>query len=78
MLVAVVEEIWSWPEGADSKPRIIGPVNAADGYEAARHLAKARAEWFDRHGYEGNARHDYWWGHNENASTLHRYVIRAS
>jgi hypothetical protein len=78
MLVAVVEEIWPWPEDADSKPRIIGPVNAADGYEAARQLAKARAERFDRYGYEDDARHDYWWGRNEGARVLHRYVIRAS
>jgi hypothetical protein len=78
MLVAVVEEIWPWPEKTDSKPRIIGPVDAADGYDAARQLAKRRAEKFDRHAYEPNARHDYWWGRNEGAAVLHRYVMRVS
>jgi len=78
MLVAVVEEIWPWPEREDTNPSVIGPVDAADGYSAARQLAKARAERFDRHGYEGDARYDYWWGRNEGTDVLHRYVIRAS
>jgi hypothetical protein len=78
MLVAVFEEIWPWPVRTDSKPTIVGPVDAADGYDAARQLAKARAERFDGHGYEANARHDYWWGRKERADILHRYVIKAS
>jgi hypothetical protein len=78
MLVAVFEEIWPWPQRPDSKPTIVGPVAAADGFEATRRAAKARAEKFDRHGYEGDARHDYWWGRNEGHTVLHRYVIRAS
>jgi hypothetical protein len=78
MLVAVFEEIWPWPEKVDSKPRIIGPVEAADGHDAARQLAKQRAQKFDRHGYEPNARHDYWWGRKEGELVLHRYVVKAN
>jgi hypothetical protein len=76
MLVAVVEEIWPWPERHDSKPHIIGPVDAADGYDAARELARLRASKFESHDYEGEQ--DYWWGHNKDEPVLHRYVVRAS
>jgi hypothetical protein len=79
MIVAVVEEIWPWPSRPDSTPIVIGPVAASpDGYDAARQLAKARAQKFERHGYEDDARHEYWWGRNDNADRLHRFVVRAS
>jgi hypothetical protein len=78
MLVAVVHEIWPRPTKPTSKPiKIIGPVDAGDGFEAARSLAEARAKVFDHHDYAGEA--DYWWGYNDNATAeCHRFVVRAS
>jgi hypothetical protein len=78
MLVTVFKEIWPWPERPDSTPTIVGPVDAGEGFHAARQMAKARAENFDHHGYEGDARHEYWWGRNDGGRELHRYVLRAS
>jgi hypothetical protein len=75
MLVSVYEEVWPWPIKKDSQPKMIGPVGAGDGYEAARAIAKAMAEKFDHSKYEGEF--DYWYGHNEGAPDLHRYVIGA-
>jgi hypothetical protein len=76
MLVPVVHEIWPWPVKSISKPKIIGPVDAGDGYDAARKLAEARAKNFERHSYEPEF--DYWWGHNNGATEYHRFVVRAS
>jgi len=76
MLIAVHEEIWPWPIKRDSKPTIIGPVGAGDGYEKARAIARAMAEKFDNSKYVGEF--DYWYGHNEGAPALHRYVIKAA
>ena len=76
MLVGVYEEIWPWPVRPDSQPKIRGPVSADDGYEAARAIAQVMAEKFGRSKYQGEF--DYWWGHNDGAPELYRFVIRSS
>jgi hypothetical protein len=77
MLVGVHEEIWPWPVQQDSRPRVIGTIGAGDGYEAACEIAKAKAQRFDHFDYVGDAEFAYWWGHNDNAPELHRFVIKA-
>ncbi|MBI5323057.1 hypothetical protein [Bradyrhizobium sp.] len=74
MLIGVYEEIWSWPVRPDSQPTSRRPVGAADGYAAACTLAQAMAGKFNRSAFVGE--YDYWWGHNEDAPQLYRYVIR--
>jgi hypothetical protein len=74
MLIAVIEEIWPWPVRPDSTPKVIGPVDAGDGYDAARRLAETRAKKFERHEY--NREFDYWWGRNEGATEYHRFCVR--
>jgi hypothetical protein len=78
MLVAIYEEIWPWPVQNDSQPTITGPVGVADGYEKAHSIAQEKAAKFNRSEFVGDARFPYWWGHDTDASKLHRYVIRAS
>ena len=76
MLVAVIHEIWPWPDEPGSTPKaIIGPIGADEGYAAARSLAENRASEFDKHGLDGER--DFWWGHNEGELEYHRFIFKA-
>ena len=75
MLIGVYEETWPWPVRRDSLPTTQRPVGAADGDAAARALAKEMARKFDHSDFVGE--HDYWWGHDQDAPQLYRYVIRS-
>ena len=73
MLIGVYEETWPWPVRRNSLPTTQRPVGAADGHAAARALAKEMARKFDHSDFVGE--HDYWWGHDQDAPQLYRYVI---
>jgi hypothetical protein len=72
-LVPVFEEIWPRLLTANAKPKFIGPVDAGDGYDAAREKAKSKVAKFDHRNFDEEF--DYAWGYNNGAPELHRYVV---
>jgi hypothetical protein len=76
MLIGVFEEVWPWPVREGSRPSIIGCVRACDTHAAANAAAQVLAEKFAHSKFEGEF--GYWWGHDDGAAELHRFVIRAA
>ena len=78
MIYVIMRETYAWPVSGDAKPlQVIGPIEAKCGFEAVRKCAEELAAKFNGHGFEGEPKYAYYWGHDKDASTLCRFVIRS-
>jgi hypothetical protein len=72
-----MKEIYAWPIQDGDKPlQVIGLIAAKESLDAAQDCARELAAKFDAHGFEGEARYVYFWGHDKEAPQSARFVIR--
>jgi hypothetical protein len=80
MIHVITEETWSTPKGPiESQP--IGPprlIDSKPSREEAELCAMALSAEYHHHGYnaEGDGERGYWWGRDEDAHEVHRFVVR--
>lgn len=77
MLYAILKETYAWPVRKDAVPlKTIAVDHSKDGFEAAKECAEKLVAKFDRHEFEGNSRHPYYWGHDRDNPYFYRFVIK--
>lgn len=79
MLYKIVKETYAWPVRDGALPlEATGPLAAKDSFETAKECAGELAAKFGGHGFEGNSRSPYYWGHDKDDPRIYRFVISAA